>query len=125
MTSKTVRSGLTKVYCLVALVAATALTVPAQAQSKDQPDQGFGPVDTSAPVTPPAQIIQQFSAKESAFRRALADYTYQRDVRIQTINDDGKVDGEYRQVVQITFDSAATKSSTSPSLHKTPWSALR
>ena len=41
---------------------------------------------------------------------ALGNYTYQRDVRIQTINEDGKVDGEYRQVVQITFDSNGRKS---------------
>jgi hypothetical protein len=80
------------------------------AQSTDRPDQGFGPIDTSAPVTPPAQIIQQFAAKESDFRRALDNYTYQRDVRIQTIDDDGKVDGEYRQVVSITFDSQGRKS---------------
>jgi hypothetical protein len=83
---------------------------PLLAQSKDQPDQGFGPVDTSAPATPPDQIVQQFAAKESEFRHALDNYTYQRDVRIQTINDDGKVDGEYRQVVQITFDSSGRKS---------------
>ena len=103
------KAGLSKVVFLMALVAAATLSVPLHAQSKDQPDQGFGPIDTSAPATPPAQIIQQFAAKESAFRRALADYTYQRDVRIQTINDDGKVDGEYRQVVQITFDNAGRK----------------
>jgi hypothetical protein len=84
--------------------------IPASlAQSKDQPDQGFGPIDTSAPATPPAQIIQQFAAKESDFRRALDNYTYQRDVRIQTVDDDGKVDGEYRQVVSITFDSQGRK----------------
>ncbi len=91
---------------LLALVPVPALL----AQSKDQPDQGFGPIDTSAPATPPDQIVQQFAAKESEFRHALDNYTYQRDVRIQTINDDGKVDGEYRQVVQITFDSNGRKS---------------
>ncbi len=97
---------LPKLLILLALVPA----VPTLAQSRDQPDQGFGPIDTSAPSTPPAQIIQQFAAKESEFRVALGNYTYQRDVRIQTINDDGKVDGEYRQVVQITFDSNGRKS---------------
>jgi hypothetical protein len=94
-----------KLLILLVLVPLPALL----AQSKDQPDQGFGPIDTSAPATPPAQIIQQFAAKESEFRRALDNYTYQRDVRIQTIDDDGKVDGEYRQVVSITFDSQGRK----------------
>ena len=103
--------GLAKLLILLALVPVSAMPLRAQSKSTtDQPDQGFGPVDTSAPTTPPAQIIQQFAAKESEFRRALDNYTYQRDVRIQTINDDGKPDGEYRQVVQITFDSSGRKS---------------
>src|ERR1700728_3339604 len=101
-----VRKSLAKLLIMLAIAPVPALL----AQSKDQPDQGFGPVDTSAPTLPPAQIIQQFSAKETEIRHALDNYTYQRDVRIQTINDDGKVDGEYRQVVQITFDSNGRKS---------------
>jgi hypothetical protein len=101
-----VSTGWWKLLILIALAPVPALL----GQSTEQPDQGFGPVDTSPPATPPAQIIQQFAAKESEFRRALDNYTYQRDVRIQTVNDDGKVDGEYRQVVQITFDSSGRKS---------------
>ncbi len=98
--------GFVKFLILLVLVPIPALL----AQSKDRPDSGYGPIDTSAPATPPDQIVKEFAAKESEFRRALDNYTYQRDVRIQTINDDGKVDGEYRQVVQITFDSQGRKS---------------
>ena len=105
---KTMGRGLAKWLILLALVPIAGL--PLRAQSKDQPDQGFGPVDTSAPAIAPDKIVQQFAAKESEFRHALDNYTYQRDVRIQTINDDGKVDGEYRQVVQITFDTNGRKS---------------
>src|SRR6202046_741832 len=101
-----VRKSLAKLLIMLAIAPVPALL----AQSKDQPDQGFGPIDSSAPAMAPEQIIQQFSAKETEFRHALDNYTYQRDVRIQTINDDGKVDGEYRQVVQITFDSNGRKS---------------
>jgi hypothetical protein len=105
------RRGLAKLLILLALVAVPMMPLLALGKSTpDQPDQGFGPVDTSAPATPPEQIIKQFAAKESEFRHALDNYTYQRDVRIQTINDDGKPDGEYRQVVQITFDSNGRKS---------------
>jgi len=95
---------------LILLTLAPFLALSLKAQSTDRPDQGFGPLDTSAPALPPDQIVKQFSAKESEFRHALDNYTYQRDVRIQTINDDGKVDGEYRQVVQITFDPSGRKS---------------
>jgi hypothetical protein len=101
-----VRRSLARLLIMLAMTPVPALL----AQTKDQPDQGFGPIDSSAPAMPPAQIVQQFSAKESEFRHALDNYTYQRDVRIQTINDDNKVDGEYRQVVQITFDSNGRKS---------------
>jgi hypothetical protein len=75
----------------------------------DRPDAGFGSIDTSAPSEPPEKIIQEFAAKESQFKQALDNYTYQRDVRVQTVNDDTKVDGEYRQVVQISFDDAGHK----------------
>lgn len=101
-----VRKSLAKLLIMLAITPVPALL----AQSKDQPDQGFGPIDSSAPAKSPDQIIQQFAAKETEFRHALDNYTYQRDVRIQTINEDGKVDGEYRQVVQITFDSNGRKS---------------
>jgi hypothetical protein len=101
-----VRKSLAKLLIMLAIAPVPALL----AQSKDQPDQGFGPIDSSAPTMAPEQIVQQFAARETEFRHALDNYTYQRDVRIQTINDDGKVDGEYRQVVQITFDSNGRKS---------------
>ncbi len=87
--------GLSKLLILLALV--PVLGGALLAQSKDQPDSGFGPVDTSAPAMPPDQIVKQFAAKESEFRHALDNYTYQRDVRIQTINDDGKVDAKRQQ----------------------------
>jgi len=67
-------------------------------------DAGFGPLDTSAPPIPAQQIIDQFTAKESVFRQAMADYTYERSVKVETIDDDGKVDGQYYQVTDISFD---------------------
>jgi hypothetical protein len=108
MGGETVSKGIAKLLILLALVPIPAL--PLLAQNASQPDQGFGPIDTSAPATQPDEIVKKFAAKESEFRHALDNYTYQRDVRIQTINDDGKVDGEYRQVVQITFDNNGRKS---------------
>jgi hypothetical protein len=66
-------------------------------------DQGFGPLDTSAPPIPAQQIIDQFTAKESLFREAMANYTYERSVKVETINDDGKVDCQYFEVTDISF----------------------
>ena len=67
-------------------------------------DKGFGELDPTQPLVPPAEIIAAFEEKESAFRRAMANYTYERSVRVETLDDDGKVDGQYFQVVDITAD---------------------
>ena len=67
-------------------------------------DSGYGPMDISDPPMPAEEIIQKFTAKESKFRTALNHYTYRRAVRVQTIDDGGKVDGEYFEVDDIIFD---------------------
>jgi hypothetical protein len=66
-------------------------------------DSGYGPMDITEPPVPPDEIVKKFTAKESVFREALNHYTYRRTVRVQTIDDDGKVDGEYYQVDDIIF----------------------
>jgi hypothetical protein len=103
------RSRLVWVLWGVAL-AATA----AQGQDKDSftpmaLDAGFGRMDVSAPATPPEEIIKQFAAKESEFQEALNHYTYRRVARVQTIDDDNKVDGEYYQVDDVIFDPAGQR----------------
>lgn len=89
------------------LVALCAL--PATAQGKDSftpmaLDSGFGPMDISVPKMAPEEIIRQFAAKESEFQQALNHYTYRRIARVQTIDDDNKVDGEYYEVDDVIFD---------------------
>jgi hypothetical protein len=72
-------------------------------------DQGFGPLDKSTPAIPPDQLIAKFAAKESAFRQALNNYTYRRSVKVQTVDDDGKVDGEYYELTDVSFDSTGRR----------------
>jgi len=50
------------------------------------------------------KIVQAFSAKETEFRRALAEYAFKRDATIQTIGIGGEVTGEYHRVSQFVFD---------------------
>jgi hypothetical protein len=88
---------------------ASGLSLAAAAQGKDSftpmaLDAGFGHMDISDPAIPPEQIIRQFAAKESEFQQALNHYTYRRVARVQTIDDDNKVDGEYYQVDDVIFD---------------------
>jgi len=72
-------------------------------------DSGYGPMDITDPPTPPEEIISKFTAKESVFREALNHYTYRRAVRVQTISDDGKVDGEYYEVDDVIFDPSGKR----------------
>src|SRR5580704_13166432 len=84
--------------CMLAVLLAVGLGLTAAAQDKDSftpmaLDAGFGPMDISTPAIAPEEIIRQFAAKESEFQKALDHYTYRRVVRVQTIDDDNKVDG--------------------------------
>lgn len=49
------------------------------------------------------QVIQRFAAKEAQFKAAREHYTYNQEVKIQTLEGD-TVDGEYKQNIEITFD---------------------
>jgi hypothetical protein len=93
---------------LLALAAACTVGPAAFAQASYTPmplDSGFGPLELTQPSIPVPQIIDKFTAKESEFRAALANYTYERSVRVDTVDDDtSKVDGEYYQVTDISAD---------------------
>jgi hypothetical protein len=93
---------------------ASGLSLAAAAQGKDSftpmaLDAGFGHMDLSEPTIPPEQIIKQFAAKESEFQQALNHYTYRRIARVQTIDDDNKVDGEWYQVDDVIFDNTGRR----------------
>ena len=94
----------------IAMLVAAGCALAAAGQGKDTftpmaLDSGFGPMDISDPAIKPEEIIRQFAAKESEFQQALNHYTYRRTARVQTIDDDNKVDGEYYEVDDVIFDS--------------------
>jgi hypothetical protein len=96
------------------LLVAAGCSLAAAQQNKDSftpmaLDAGFGPMDISAPAIASEEIIRQFAAKESEFQRALNHYTYRRVARVQTIDDDNKVDGEYYQVDDVIFDPSGKR----------------
>lgn len=91
-----------------------ALSLSAPAQDKDSftpmpLDSGFGHMDVSPPTTPADEIIKKFAAKESEFQDALNHYTYRRVARVQTVDDDNKVDGEYYEVDDVIFDPSGKR----------------
>ena len=94
---------------LIIFVALIAFTLAVGAQDKDSftpmpLDSGFGKMDVNPPPVPAEQIIKEFAAKESEFQDALNHYTYRRYARVQTLDDDNKVDGEWYEVDDVIFD---------------------
>jgi hypothetical protein len=100
-------------WWLVALAAGVCV-LAATAQDKDSftpmaLDAGFGRMDVSTPAIQPEEIIRKFAAKESEFQQALNHYTYRRLARVQTVDDDNKVDGEYYEVDDVIFDPSGKR----------------
>ena len=106
MSSVPLRRLLSVLIPLPAILLLSVAALHAQASYTSMPlDAGFGPLDPSQPALPVPQIIQEFTAKEAVFKHALDNYTWTRMVRVQTIDDDGKPDGQYYQVTDIGYDS--------------------
>lgn len=89
-----------------ALLLAVAPTARAQVSQESMPlDSGFGPLDSTPPDIPVAQIVKEFTAKESLFNQALNDYTWTRSVRVRVLDGDNKPTGQqYYQVVDIYYN---------------------
>jgi hypothetical protein len=76
-----------------------------------QEPSGFGPLDPAQPTgITPQQIIEKFGARESAFAKARENYTFRQTVKVDTLAEDtNRIDGEYQQVTDITFNSAGKR----------------
>ncbi len=85
--------------------ALAAVAIPDAAPAA-QDVAGFGPLDPTPPTgLTPQQIIEKFAARESEFNRARQSYIFRQTVKVQTLSEDtNRVDGEYQQVTDITFN---------------------
>jgi hypothetical protein len=87
-----------KLITHIGLLATTALIFGLGAFAQE------GTLDTAQPANiTPEQIIQRFAAKEKEFKEAREQYTYRESVNFQTVDGD-TVDGEYREVFDVTYD---------------------
>jgi hypothetical protein len=86
-----------------------AVAIPDGAAAQEP--AGFGPLDPTPPTgTTPQQIIEKFAARESAFAQARENYTFRQTVKVDTVAEDtNRVDGEYQQVTDITFNQAGKR----------------
>jgi hypothetical protein len=76
-----------------------------------QEPSGFGPLDTTPPTgIPVEEVIKKFGERESLFAKARENYTFRQTVKVDTIAEDtNRVDGEYQQVTDITFNDAGKR----------------
>ena len=116
--------------CLVSVLSAqdpgplppSTRTPPASRQAQRPPDaqpqdQGYhsapapqgvirstdNPVTNEPPSQPVDEIIKHFAEREAEFKRERDNYTYTQSFSIQTLDDDGRPDGEHRETSDIIF----------------------
>jgi len=71
--------------------------------------QGPAKLRNEQPSIPVDDIIRNFAQKEKEFKIARANYVYRQDNRVQTLNANDKVTGEWRQVWDVTFDPSGKR----------------
>lgn len=76
-------------------------TVSAAPAAKSQSDSGT--ITHEPPSLPVEQIIQKFGDRELEFKKERDNYTYTQTFVVQTIDLDGRPDGEYRMTSDILF----------------------
>src|SRR5882724_8793633 len=72
-------------------------------KAQPQPSATATPVDTE-------RIVSTFTAKETEFRNALAQYRFKRDATVQTIGAGGQISGEYRRTSHLSVDDREVRS---------------
>lgn len=98
-----------KAPLLAILMWALLVTAPLVSRNHDrllagqsQQSQTTAPVDID-------RIISAFTAKETEFRNALAQYSFKRDALVQTIGAGRQVSGEYHRTSQLVFDASGKR----------------
>jgi hypothetical protein len=71
--------------------------------------QGPAKLRNEQPPLPVDEIIRKFAEKEKQFKAARANYVYRQDIRVQTLNANDRVTGEWRQVWDVTFDQSGRR----------------
>ena len=55
------------------------------------------------------RLVSAFTAKETEFRNALAQYTFKRDAMVQSFGAGGQISGVYHRTSQLTFDDSGKR----------------
>ena len=92
-------------------VAAAALNAvePQAPQAPAASKPGSSGISNQQPDIPADQIIKQFAAHEAEFKTERDNFTYTQTFSIQTLDDTGRVDGEYKRTSEVVFTPAGKR----------------
>ena len=92
--------------CSFAFILAVSLPLVAVAgpqTNNQQTATQVGQARPEAPSVPIEEIIRRFAAKEKEFKIARDNYTYRQTVKVQELDDDGRMRGRFEMVSDIIF----------------------
>jgi hypothetical protein len=84
-------------------VSKTASQTPSAKKSDAPSSDSDSKISTKPPDIPVDQVIKKFGDRELEFKKERDNYTYTQTFVIQTIDYDGRPDGEYRMTSDILF----------------------
>jgi hypothetical protein len=74
-----------------------------------QSEPSRAPSNQEPPPIPVEEIIRKFAEREKEFKQARANYVYRQDVKVQELNANDRVLGEYHMITEITFDPSGRR----------------
>jgi hypothetical protein len=78
-------------------------STPAAPAQGTTPKSAPSAISNEPPSVPIDQIIQRFAAREAEFKDERDNFTYTQTFVLQTLDESGRVDGEYRMTSDIVF----------------------
>jgi len=106
MKGRPARNGLS--WCAAGILLAGLLCAGARGQDQPRPyseTQGGQERSTAPPDIPVEQVIKRFGEREQEMKIEREKFTYQQTFVMQTVDNEGEVDGEYRMSSDIVFSA--------------------
>ena len=94
------KSSFSKILILMLLLTATVVSLHRAGRSAVRAQQ---------PASDTDRIVSAFTAKETEFRNAMAQYAFKRDVVVQSFGAGRQISGEYHRTSQLIFDETGKR----------------
>lgn len=96
--------------CTCAALLLAGLVSSAGLRAQSVCDSGNASLKRDAPTDlTPSQIIEKFAANEAAFKAARERYGFTLDINVQTLDNYGRIDGQYEQISEIALNDVGKR----------------